>query len=258
MASARTGTARARQIGYDSTMDVLIIEHMDTAGPGALGDALEAAGARLDLRDAGAGDALPADDAGHGGLVVLGGVMNANDDDAFPHLAACVDLIRAFHARGKPVLGICLGGQLIARAFDATVWRGGARERGFVPIAHTRAAARDALLAGLAPPHWLMQWHDDSFDVPAGAARLMTGEACRNQAFRIGRATYAFQCHFEVTRTMVERWVASFKAPPTDPIDIDFVGRIDDELTRHIAASMAFCDAVGRRWAALVAARRAA
>lgn len=239
-------------------MDVLIIEHMDTAGLGALGDALEAAGARLDLRDAGAGDALPADDAGHGGLVVLGGVMNANDDAAFPHLAACVDLIRAFHARGKPVLGICLGGQLIARAFDATVWRGGARERGFVPIAHTRAAARDALLAGLAPPHWLMQWHDDSFEVPAGAARLMTGEACRNQAFRIGEATYAFQCHFEVTRALVERWVASFKAPPTDPIDIDFVGRIDDELTRHIAASMAFCDAVGRRWAALVAARRAA
>jgi GMP synthase-like glutamine amidotransferase len=238
-------------------MDVLVIEHMDMAGPGALGAVLETAGARLDLRDAGAGDAMPADADGHQGLVVLGGMMNANDDAGYPHLAACVELIRAFHARGKPVLGICLGGQLIARAFDAAVWRGGARERGFVPIAHTQAAARDALLAGLAPPHWLMQWHDDSFEVPAGAARLMTNEACRNQAFRIGEATYAFQCHFEVTRPLVETWLASCEAPPTDPIDIDFFGRIDDELTRHVDASMAFCDAVGRRWAALVAARRA-
>ena len=239
-------------------MDVLVITHLDKAGLGALGDVLTAAGARLDVRDAAAGDALPADAAGHGGLVVMGGVMNANDDDAYPHLAACVDLIHAFHGRGKPVLGMCLGGQLIARAFDATVWRGRARERGFVPIAHTQAAARDTLLAGLAPPHWLMQWHDDSFEVPAGAARLMTSETCSNQAFRMGEATYAFQCHFEATRPLVEAWVASFKAPPTDPIDIDFVGRIDDELTRHVDASMAFCDAVGRRWAALVAARRAA
>ena len=239
-------------------MDVLVITHLDKAGLGALGDVLTAAGARLDVRDAAAGDALPADAAGHGGLVVMGGVMNANDDDAYPHLAACVDLIRAFHRRGKPVLGMCLGGQLIARAFDATVWRGRARERGFVPIAHAQAAARDPLLAGLAPPHWLMQWHDDSFEVPAGAAHLMASETCRNQAFRLGEATYAFQCHFEATRPLVETWLSGFKAPPTDPIDIDFVGRIDDELTRHVDASMAFCDTVGRRWAALVAARRAA
>ncbi|MFQ5784878.1 MAG: type 1 glutamine amidotransferase [Alphaproteobacteria bacterium] len=251
-------TAGGAAPGSGETMDVLVVQHMTTGSAGALGTALRAAGLGLDTRDLESGAALPAADADHAALVVLGGVMNAADDARYPHLAATAGLISAFHARGKPVLGVCLGAQLIARAFAARVWRGRTPETGFVALDITAAGRRDALLAGLASPQWLMQWHDDSFDLPAGAELLMTGARCRNQAFRLGRATYGFQGHFEVTRELLRRWLDESASVGYGHAHPGFYARIDDEIAVHIAASLRFCETVARRWAGLVAARAGA
>ncbi len=239
-------------------MDVLVVQHMTTGGLGALDDALAGAGLGLDSRNVEAGARLPASDAGHAGLVVLGGVMNAHDDAGYPHLAEAAYLIAAFHARAKPVLGICLGAQLIARACGGRVRRHAVSELGFTPLTLTPAAARDPLLAGLSSPQWIFQWHDDSFDLPAGAELLMTNGACRNQAFRLGEATYGIQGHCEVTRDLLGLWLVESRAAGYHAAQPDFYARIDGEMATHIAAALRFCRTIGERWAGLVMARRAA
>ena len=231
---------------------------MESGTLGVLAGALEARGLRADTRDAWRGAPVPGDDGGHHGLIVLGGTMGALDDEAHPHLARTAGLIGRFHARGKPVLGVCLGAQLIARAMGARVWRRDVPELGFFPLALSEAAAADPLLDGLASPQWIMQWHDDTFDLPRGARLLMSGEACPNQAYRMGAASYGFQGHFEVTRAMVERWLAETADQAHDPHHADFRRRIGGELARHLDAQRVFCQTVGTRWADLVAARRGA
>ncbi len=239
-------------------VEILIVQHMNNGGPGALAGALADAGMGLDICDVEAGGLLPANAESHAALVVLGGVMNALADDAYPHLAETADLIAGFHAQAKPVLGICLGAQLIARAFGAAVHVGAVTELGFVPLALTEAAAADPLIGGLGSPQWIMQWHLDTFDLPPDARLLMTGDACRNQAFRLGQATYGFQCHFEVTRELLGAWLAESRDDGHHRAQPEFHARIGGEIDRHIDATAAFCRVVGAGWAGLVAKRAGA
>ena len=221
---------------------------MNSGPQDAVRASLAAAGARLDEREAWRGGRLPADDRDHAGLVVFGGVMNAHDDAGYPHLAETVALIARFHAAGKPVLGLCLGGQLIARAAGARIHRRRGGETGFCPLALTAAAAEDPLLAGLSSPQWLMQWHEDSFDTPAGAVGLMTAEACPDQAFRLGRATWGFQCHFEVTPEVVRFWLDETPEAATPALRARFAA----DLAAHAETALLFCRTVSARWAALL------
>ena len=239
-------------------MDILVVQHQDGGGAEAFGEALEAAGARLDVRNVEQGHDLPSGADGHDALVVLGGVMNAHDDDEYPYLADVAALIRDFHGAARPVLGICLGAQLIARALGARAYPHSVAELGFVPLTLNGEAAADPLLGGLESPVHIMQWHHQTFDLPPGARRLATGEVCRNQMFRTGEGTYGFQCHFEVTGAMVESWVGDGGKLPDDDIHNHFVATIGDQIERHIDGSLAFCRHIAARWAALIAARRAA
>ena len=107
------------------------------------------------------------------------------------------------------MLGICLGSQIVARALGGRCYDLGVPEVGFVPLRLTSAAASDPVLGqSFADPLHLAQFHSQTFDLPAGATRLMVGEQVPNQAFRFGRATYSFQPHFEVTPAMMTSWVA--------------------------------------------------
>ena len=231
-------------------MNILVVQQQNLGGPAAFGAALEARGARLDIRNHQASDTLPSDSGGHDALLVLGGSMNALEDAAYPYLAKSVALIRDFHGRAKPVLGICLGAQLIARAFGGSVYVMDAPELGFVEITPNGGAAADPLLGGLDGPRPLMQWHYDSFDLPPAAELLATSPTCRNQAFRLGETTHGLQFHFEVTRALVEGWLASSSGEmPDDTTHGDFKARIGGELERHMDDSLAFCRDIAARWA---------
>ena len=150
---------------------------------------------------------LPADHGPYDGVIVLGGTMDAFDDEKNPHFQPLIQLLRGFHPADKPILGICLGAQLVARVFDKPVYRHVELELGFTEVEITDAGARSPLLAGAARRQRVMEWHQDTFDLPEGAELLVTGERCRNQAFRIGHHVYAFQFHFEATRPMLRSWV---------------------------------------------------
>lgn len=234
-------------------MRVLVIQHNGMSELGAIAEVTERRAVDTVLNNADRGDATPADDRGFDGLIVLGGAMNANEDHLFPHLPETVRLIHQFHGSAKPIIGICLGGQLLARAFGKPVHRHGGHERGFRRLLKTAAAATDPLLGDMPDAVHLFQFHEDTFEVPDGAAHLLTGDL-PNQAFRVGDATWGFQCHFEITPNLWRLWhdVSRDYIARVDP---DFTQRMAADMPQHIAGSRAFCHRVADRWLDLVAQR---
>lgn len=189
-------------------MHVLVIVNAADAPAGQIAERIAARGWRADqvLPHAPGAAALPSDASAHDALVVLGGAQDAWDDTGFPAFADELRLLRAFDAAGKPVLGICLGAQLMARAWGAEVRRmpGGAFERGLVPM---RRVAPEPLLDAAGDAPLLASWHRDTFDLPAGATLFLSSEVCAHQGFRIGNASWGFQCHVEATPAILGRWL---------------------------------------------------
>lgn len=144
---------------------------------------------------------------GYDALIILGGPMGVNDADRYPFLRVETALIRDAIAREIPVLGICLGAQLIAAALGAAVTRNPCREIGWYEVALTAAGQRDPLLAHCAATEQIFQWHQDTFALPTGAIHLASTPTCANQAFRVGRNVYGFQFHLEVDESMIRRWL---------------------------------------------------
>lgn len=181
-------------------MRALVVEHAEHEGAGLVGEALAEGGMRLHLVRTWAGDALPAPD-GFDLVLVLGGEQSANDL-ALDGEAA---LLAASSCAGRPTVGICLGAQLLARGLGARVYRGDAPEIGLYPLQLSDAGKRAPLLAGLdgAP---VLHWHNDTFDLPAGATLLASSERYRHQAFAVGARTFGVQFHPECSRAMRLDW----------------------------------------------------
>lgn len=189
---------------------VIFVTHSEHASPGAVGEALQRLGLRTATCCPMRGDALPTLRQGRaqGALatVVFGGPQCLSEIDSYPYLREEVAWVGAQVQAGAPVLGICLGAQLIASALGAAVGPrpDGLKEIGYHPIRPT--AAGRALIDD---DFHAYQWHGEGFEVPAGAALLATGELFQNQAFRLGHSVYGMQFHPEMTGPIMERWIAS-------------------------------------------------
>lgn len=244
-----------------SASRLLVVQSCPVTPAGVVGAVAQARGALLTTLFPHRGDPVPRSTAGFDGLIILGGPMHAGDDAGYPAFPALLALIRRFHAQGKPIFGICLGAQLIARAFGKSVYRFGGCEVGYLPVEITAAGAGDPLLAGLAAGQRIMQMHEDSFDLPARALLLMRNDICANQAFRLGRTTYGFQFHLEVTETEAR----NFPRDCWPALQRHFgVGaeaeeaRVLAEVEAHYAEGEQFCRTITSRWLDLVAECRAA
>ncbi len=180
------------------------------------------------------------------GLIVMGGPMSANDD--LPFLRREMAIIEAAAAMGKPVLGVCLGAQLIARAAGARVYRNPVKEIGWAPVHWTAAARTDPLFAELEGPETVFHWHGETFDLPSGAEWLAYTEACRNQAFRLGRHVWGLQFHLEVTPEMIAEWCAA----PENEEDVTGLAEPPDPYL-HAARLAELARLVFGRWADRVA-----
>ncbi len=233
-------------------MRVLVVQNFEGTGLGQLANALAEAGAEIDLRKAHRGEALPGSAEAHDAIVILGGGQNALDDDDFPYFPALLSLARDFHARGKSVIGICLGAQLLARAFGGSNQIGGANEFGWRQVTLTAAGSTDPVLGGMGPAFPIFQWHDDTFGMPAGATHLATSAVAPNQAFRLGRATYGIQFHFEAGVDLVREWNASF-ADHLGEHQPDWTIRFEAEAAIHAPLADPIGRAIARAWVATIA-----
>ena len=184
-------------------------------------------------------DAIP-DISRYNGLIVLGGPMNCDEVDRHPHLATEIDAIRAAIHEGKPVLGVCLGAQLIARALGARVQKNPVKEIGWYELNPTDEGKKDPLIGEFANTQQIFQWHGDTFEIPHGAAHLATSPDCRNQAFRFKHNVYGFQFHLEVDEPMILRWLHT-RSMATEATAAGGNGRIDEiraETGQHIERSI--------------------
>lgn len=228
-------------------MRVLIVQNYDNTNLGQVGTALSEAGAELDLRRPYVGEALPPDASAHDAMVILGGGQNALADDECPYFPALLELIRDFERRDHAILGICLGSQLLARAFGGDNKVGAHTEFGWHEVELTDAAKADPVLGALPARFPIFQWHDDSFTLPPRAAHLARNAAVENQAFRIGRAVYGMQFHFEADRPLVTEWSEAF-APMIAERNPDWPGRFEGEAARHAPQADAAGLALARAW----------
>ncbi len=241
-------------------MTILVLQHCPVTPVGLVGETLRDRGAELDIRMPHHGEAMPETPDGFDGLVVLGGPQHAGDDKGCPAFPPMLALIRRFHEQAKPVLGVCLGAQLIARAFGGSVWPFGGLEIGYLPVRLTPAGRRDALLKGLSVETRIMQLHEDSFDLPAGAVRLMSNGVCANQGLRVGRTTYGFQFHFEVTKRDAKNFPrdcwGSMERHYGELAEL-VTADVEQSVEAHFEEGAGFCRAVTGRWLDLVLERRA-
>ena len=231
--------------------EVLILQHVRPEPPGNIADALDDRGLSHRtvkiFRDEPVPDTLGAD-----GLVVMGGPMGVGDLDDRPHLSRAIDLIEQALRDDRPVLGVCLGSQLLAHALGADVRPGPQKEIGWGEVTLTDAAADDPLFGEVDDPFTAFHWHGDAFAVPEGAVGLARTAQTEHQAFRYGDTAYGLLFHLEVTPKTVAGMTTAFQDELAEE-GVDGAALRRDAMT-HEPALRATAHAVFGRWADLVTA----
>jgi GMP synthase-like glutamine amidotransferase len=182
---------------------ILIFRHAPHEGPGYLADYLDRRCLPHRLICIDRNDPVPTSIDGVPGIVLMGGPMSVNDN--LPWIPEITRLIRHAIAADVPVLGHCLGGQLISKALGGVITRNPVKEIGWLPITRVDSAIAQDWLDGLPREFEVFHWHGETFSIPPGATRILASRDCANQAFVIGK-TLAFQCHIEMTGDMVREW----------------------------------------------------
>jgi GMP synthase-like glutamine amidotransferase len=183
--------------------EILIFRHFPTEGPGYFARFLDRQGIAHRTIKIDEGEPVPESIADIPGLVFMGGPMSVNDP--LPWIPKVLRLIRQAVAADVPVLGHCLGGQLLSKALGGRVRRSRAKEFGWLPVTAVDSPVTSTWLDDLPPRFEVFHWHGETFSIPPGATHLLKSRYCRNQAFVIGKSL-ALQCHVEMTPELVRTW----------------------------------------------------
>jgi GMP synthase (glutamine-hydrolysing) len=211
----------------------LVLRHTQVEGLGLLANALRELGVHHRYLDLPRGEPPPRDLRGVGGLIVLGGPMAAYEQDRHAFLAVETTLIERMLTAGRPILGICLGAQLIAQALGARVYAGERREVGWKPVMLTEHGLDDPLLAGGGPSLTVFHMHGDTYELPADARHLARSDVYEQQAFRWGDLVYGFQFHLEFTDAIIARLAA-------EPESRDYIAQAGVDPQKLVAETPAF------------------
>jgi GMP synthase (glutamine-hydrolysing) len=187
----------------------LIIQHVEPEGPGRILGAIHAAGASAHVLRVDRGDAVPRSLSGFDGLVVMGGPMGVGDASRLPHLRDELSLLEHTLGGQAPILGVCLGSQLLAAALGARVYSSGRKEIGWLDVDLTERGRADLAFSGVGARFRPLHWHGDVFDLPSGAVSLARSQMTEHQAFRAGEAL-GLLFHLEIVDGQVTAMAEAF------------------------------------------------
>jgi len=225
---------------------LLIFRHIACEGPGYLAEVLSQYDIPWQLVALDRQDPLPESLDDCSGLVFMGGPMSVNDGLAW--IRQELELIRMARERGLPVLGHCLGGQLISKALGGEVSGNPVREIGWQPVRKSSSALAADWLGGLTDGVELFHWHGETFSIPEGAELILENDWCAHQAFVIDNIL-ALQCHVEMTAPMVSEWAELYKDELTDPSPaVQSATEINRDLEGRITTMQAVAEPLYRRW----------
>jgi GMP synthase-like glutamine amidotransferase len=229
---------------------VAVFRFSDTEGPGHFATYLDANRVPWELVKLDAGDAVPASSEDYSGLAFMGGPMSANDE--LPWTQPVLALMRDAVKHGVPVIGHCLGGQMLSRALGGEVTRNPVKEIGWSPVkVEDTATARDWFGGGL-DEFTTFQWHGETFTIPPGGERILTGVHCPNQAYVVDGRHLGMQCHVEMTPEMIASWIgsgagevkANLQSPAVQPVET-----IRSEMPERLPALSNTAERLYKRWA---------
>ncbi|HLH79304.1 MAG TPA: gamma-glutamyl-gamma-aminobutyrate hydrolase family protein [Chthonomonas sp.] len=230
--------------------DVLVLQHIEIETIGTIAQALQAGGFLPRVVHAYAEEPIPHDLSSAAGLIIMGGPMGVYDSARYPFLDAEQRLIAKAIEANKPILGICLGSQLLAATLGAEVRKGAQKEIGWHRLSLTPEAAADPLWQSIPPTFMAFHWHGDVFDLPQGAVPLASSALTPHQAFRYGDKAYGFLFHMEVNETMIQDMVRTFSE------EVQEAGgdanQILAETAQHLAPLHTIGHQVFSRWVALL------
>ncbi len=223
-----------------------IFRHIACEGPGYLAEVLARHNVPSRLIRIDAGDGVPESLEDCSGLVLMGGSMSVNDP--LPWIEQELELIRAARAADMPVLGHCLGGQLISKALGGHISRNPVKEIGWHPVRSSNTAGAARWLDGLADQNTLFHWHGETFSIPEGAEVILENDNCAHQAFVIGN-TLALQCHVEMTAPMVSEWAALYQHEIANPAGaVQSAAEMTTDLDTRIREAQRVADVLYEQW----------
>lgn len=226
--------------------EILIVRQIAHEGPGYLSNFFKEQGTRYRVLAIDDGETLPTSLDGASGLVFMGGPMSVNDN--LPWIEPALALIRTAFENDIPVLGHCLGGQLMAKALGATVHTNAVPEYGWLPVQIANNEVARDWFGNSEMEFDVFHWHGETFELPEGAIRVLGSKHCRNQAFVFGRSL-AMQCHIEITAELVREWVDRADDDMLSPTaSIQSRDDMLDDLDNKIATLQSSADAVYKRW----------
>lgn len=223
-------------------IEVIVLQHTAIEGPGRLGDALVEAGLTLRIVRAGEGEPIPRALDGASGLVLLGGPMGVHDVDRYPFLRDELALLERTLAAEVPILGVCLGSELLAAALGARVLATGRLELGWSPVTLSDDARVDPVFAALPPVFDALHWHGDAFELPIGARALASSALTELQAFSFGERAWGTLFHLEAplaqVRAMAREFEDDLRAAGIAASELLAASEAHDERARSLAASL--------------------
>ncbi len=229
---------------------VVVVQHAECEKPGLIAEALQSRGYTFETVLTSAGEPAPKDLNQAQGLVIMGGPMGVYEQDRYPFLRDEMSLIECALRESKPILGVCLGSQLLAAALGAEVRKGREKEIGWHPVTLTESTFGDPLLKGLDRTFTAYHWHGDVFEAPEGAVNLASSNLTACQAFRYGKNAYGFLFHMEIVPEILEGMLRTFAD------ELKEEGLNDDNIRRQAQTYLPTLQAIGKhvfeKWAELL------
>ena len=225
---------------------VRVFRHITCEGPGYFANVMDNYSIPYELISIDQGEIPPPDIDNVSALVFMGGPMSVNDD--LPWIQQELEIIRNAVSAGLPVLGHCLGGQLICKALGGVVSANPVKEIGWLPVQKIDNDISSDWLAGFNNKATLFHWHGETFSIPEGATAILKSQNCAHQGFVINN-TLALQCHVEMTAPMVREWAELYKDELAEPTEtVQSQKEMIDDLDNRIIELQQAANALYRRW----------